>query len=144
MAQITYGSELDDLKKPFITLSEPACGAGGMVLSFVKLMIEKGHNPADRMWTQCIDIDRLAGLMCFVQLSLWNVPAEILIGDTLRWDIREVWHTPQHHLGLWSHKMAREPKTTSKGLPTHEVHTPRPTEVREESSQGQTQFDFAF
>ena len=28
MAQMTYGDQLKELEQPFITLSEPACGAG--------------------------------------------------------------------------------------------------------------------
>jgi len=38
LAQLTYGDELSNLQKPFITLCEPACGAGGMVLAFAKTM----------------------------------------------------------------------------------------------------------
>ena len=48
----------------FITLSEPACGAGGMVLAYAKQMIAKGYNPGQHMWAQCVDIDRTAALMC--------------------------------------------------------------------------------
>jgi hypothetical protein len=65
-----------------------------MILALVKVMINEGHNPADRIWVQCIDVDRMAALMCYIQLSLWNVPGEIIVGNTLSWDIREVWYTP--------------------------------------------------
>ena len=139
MAKILHGEELENLEKPFITLSEPACGAGGMVLSFVKAMIDAGHNPAEKLWTQCVDIDRLAALMCYVQLSLWNVPAEILVGDTLRWEFRERWHTPAYYLGNWQWKLA--------------AHAPKPKEETGRSEQKQTrtetytkpeQFDFGF
>ena len=39
MARITFGDGAEYADKPFITLSEPACGAGGMVLAFVKVML---------------------------------------------------------------------------------------------------------
>ncbi|WP_420011059.1 hypothetical protein [Tateyamaria sp.] len=39
--------------------------------------------------------------------ALWNVPAEVIVGNTLSWDIREVWYTPAHHLGLWKHRLRR-------------------------------------
>ena len=42
MAMITLGDSLDNLDD-FITLSEPACGAGGMVLAFADQMIKKNH-----------------------------------------------------------------------------------------------------
>jgi hypothetical protein len=108
MAEIVHGEELKSIEKPFITLSEPACGAGGMVLAFVKVMLKYGHNPAERLWVQCIDVDRLAALMCFVQLTLWNVPAEVLVGNALSLEIREVWHTPQHILGFWQYRLAQQ------------------------------------
>ncbi len=105
MAQINYGDELKDMKKPFITLSEPACGAGGMVLAFVKVMIGHDNNPAEKLWVQCIDIDRVAAMMCYIQLSLWNVPAQIIVGNTLSMKLREQYFTPAHYLFAWDDKM---------------------------------------
>lgn len=108
MANLTFGDMLGKLEtQPFITAGEPACGAGGMILALVKVMIAEGHNPADRLWVQCIDVDRMAALMCYTQLSLWNVPAEIIVGNTLSWDIREVWYTPAHHMGFWKYRLHR-------------------------------------
>ncbi|WP_299293937.1 N-6 DNA methylase [uncultured Tateyamaria sp.] len=106
MARLTFGEHLDALKaRRFITVQEPACGAGGMVLALVKVLIDAGHNPAEKLWVQCIDVDRLAALMCYVQLALWNVPAEVIVGNTLTLEMREVWHTPAHLLGGWSSKL---------------------------------------
>lgn len=105
MAKLTYGDMLEKMDKPFITLSEPACGAGGMVLAFVNEMLKKGLNPAEKVCCQCIDIDRLAGLMCYLQLSLWNIPAEVVIGNTLTLEVREVYYTPAYYLGDWKTRL---------------------------------------
>jgi len=43
--------------------------------------------------------------MCYVQLSLWHVPAEIIIGDTLSLKFREVYYTPSYYLGRWDVKL---------------------------------------
>ena len=56
-------------------------------------------------------MERLAALMCYIQLSLWNVPAEVIVGNTLSWEIREVWYTPAHHLGMWKHRLSRNAET---------------------------------
>ena len=101
ISAMLYGEDLESLKKPFITLSEPACGAGGMVLAFVDQMLAKGLNPATCLWVQCIDIDRLAGMMCYVQLTLWHVPAQIIIGNTLSLEFREQFFTPAYYLHGW-------------------------------------------
>ena len=53
MAQVTYGEELKTLNKPFITLCEPACGAGGMVLAFVKMSYCTDVNRWQRPLTVC-------------------------------------------------------------------------------------------
>lgn len=136
MARLSYGPELANLKKPFVTVSEPACGAGGMILAFVKVMIGHKLDPSQRLWTQCIDVDRLAALMCYVQLSLWNVPGEIIVGNTLSWEIREVWYTPAHYLWLWEYRLRRTAsEETDESEPVEEtkpvlvsapIETPRP------------------
>jgi type I restriction-modification system DNA methylase subunit len=128
MARLTFASELDKLEtQPFLTAGEPACGAGGMILALVKVMTSAGYNPADKLWVQAIDVDRMAALMCYIQLSLWNVPAEIIVGNTLSWEIREVWYTPAHHLGLWKYRLSRkaenhevEPKADNPTPPVQE------------------------
>lgn len=105
MAQITMGDELKEVDKPFVTLSEPACGAGGMVLAFAKMMIANGHNPAVKLWVQCTDLDRVAAMMCYLQLSLWNIPAQIIVGNTLSMEYREQYFTPAHYTNGWDEKL---------------------------------------
>ena len=106
MAQIIYGDTLDEkLKKPFITLHEPACGAGAMILSFVKMLVLKKQNPAEKIWVSAVDINRIAALMAYIQLSLWNVPAEVIVGDTLRMELQERWLTPAHRLYDWDTRL---------------------------------------
>lgn len=126
MARMTFTPELDKLEtRPFITAGEPAAGAGGMILALVKVMIGAGHNPAEKLWVQAIDVDRMAALMCYIQLSLWNVPAEVIVGNTLSWEVREVWYTPAHHLGLWKHRLSRKAGSTEVA-PAKKKQTPEP------------------
>jgi type I restriction-modification system DNA methylase subunit len=91
----------------FVRVCEPACGAGGMVLAIAQALIESGKNPAKAMWTQCQDIDRTAALMCFIQLSLWNIPAAVIVGDTLANEVRECFYTPAHYMGAWGYRLWR-------------------------------------
>lgn len=87
--------------QPFITVSEPTCGAGGMLLAVVNEVINLGYSPHHHLWIQAIDISRIASLMCYIQLSLWNVPAQVIIGDSLTLDYREILYTPAHRLYMW-------------------------------------------
>lgn len=130
MAKIAHGGQLNMLEeKAFITLSEPACGAGGMVLAFAKEMIHHGYNPADRLWAQCVDIDRVASMMCYVQLSLWNIPAEVIVGNSLTLEFREVFYTPSYYLFGWERKLRlRSFFDLMRGLETKTVEEPEPKE----------------
>ncbi|EGG94905.1 hypothetical protein IMCC1989_2177 [gamma proteobacterium IMCC1989] len=106
MAEILHGESLDQkLQQPFVTLHEPACGAGGMVMSFVKVVIQKKHNPAEKLWVSAIDINRIAALMAYIQFSLWNVPAEVIVGNALSMELRERWLTPAHYLYDWDTRL---------------------------------------
>lgn len=133
MARLTFADQLIKLEEqPFITASEPACGAGGMILSLIKLMIAAGHNPAEKIWVQAIDVDRMAALMCYIQLSLWNVPAEVIVGNTLTLEIREVWYTPAHHTGLWKYRLRRKEESTGvASAPTEQTPEPAVTASEE-------------
>ena len=139
MAQVGYGHQLESLSglassetrtadsdtcAKFVTLCEPACGAGGMVLAFVRVLISHGLNPAQHLWVRCQDIDRTAALMCFIQLSLWNVPAVVIVGDTLADEVRDVFYTPAHYLGFWNLRLKREHDRQVKSAPSE----PTPSE----------------
>ncbi|SET71114.1 N-6 DNA methylase [Thalassotalea agarivorans] len=113
MAQIGHGDGLRNLDKPFVTLSEPACGAGGMVLAFAKIMLSHKHNPADKLWVSCIDINRVAALMAYLQLSLWNIPGEIIVGNALSMEMRERWLTPAHYLNNWEYRLRMQALLTA-------------------------------
>ncbi len=114
MARMSYDDK--QAKKSFITLSEPASGAGGMVLAFAKIMMDHGHNPACKLWVECVDTDRLVALMCYLQLSLWNIPAKIIVGDSLSLETRETFYTPAHYLYGWEERL-RSKRTAMYGSP---------------------------
>jgi len=107
MARMTFiGIQEKLTQKTFVTLSEPACGAGSMLLASVKVLMQAGYNPANVVWIQAVDIDRVSALMCYVQLTLWHVPAEVIVGNALTLEYREHWFTPSHYLGGWKQKLA--------------------------------------
>lgn len=106
MAELTYGDKIKE--DDFIMLSEPACGGGGMILAFAHLLIEKGFNPANKLWVEAIDLDRTSALMCYIQLSLWNIPARVIVGNALTLEIRESFYTPAHYLYFWEAKLRKK------------------------------------
>lgn len=107
MASICHGESLASMDKDFITLSDPACGAGCMPIAFSETMKEQGKNPQQQLWVQCWDVDALVARMCYIQLSLLHIPAEIVIGNSLSLEVTRIMRTPAHYLGFWSSKLAR-------------------------------------
>lgn len=111
MAAIQMGDITEKLKtQPFVSVSEPACGAGGMIMAVVDHLLTEGHDPAKVLFVQATDIDKTAARMCYIQLSLWNVPAEIVVGDVLRMEVRRVMYTPAYKLFGWAARL-RESNT---------------------------------
>jgi len=89
------------------TLQEPACGSGGMIIAYTEMLLEKGINPQKAIWAHCTDVDTVAAMMCYIQLSLLHIPAEIVIGNSLTLECRRVMRTPAHYLGFWDSKLKR-------------------------------------
>lgn len=79
MAQ-TYKAPEDTL----IRVSEPSCGAGGNIIAIAEKLKADGINYQERLCVTCQDLDWKAIYMCYVQLSLYGIPAVVVQGDTLR------------------------------------------------------------
>ena len=43
--------------------------------------------------------------MAYIQFSLWNVPAEVIVGNSLSMELRERWLTPAHYLYDWDTRL---------------------------------------
>ncbi|MCH5050822.1 ArdC-like ssDNA-binding domain-containing protein [Pectobacterium aquaticum] len=111
MAKLSLSSglkELDTGERDFITVSEPASGGGGMIIAMANAMLEAGYNPQKQMMAVCIDVDPVAAMMTYVQLSLCGIPAMVIVGDTLRMEFRQTWRTPFWMMFGWERKWAHE------------------------------------
>lgn len=111
MASVTVGDGADMRAKiahrGYITVSEPACGAGAQIIALAETMKAAGINYQQDMHVTAVDIDSRAVHMAFLQLSLMHVPAVVVLGNTLTLEEREHWYTPAHILGLWEWRLRR-------------------------------------
>lgn len=106
MARLQLGVVEEQFRdKAFITLSEPACGAGCMALAFAWVLREAGYSPHRYLWVSATDIDPLAAGMAYIQLSLFGVPREVVIGNSLNDERRRVLFTPVHLLENWTYRL---------------------------------------
>ena len=80
-----------------LTISEPACGSGGMIIAALEtLWTEHDFNYATQCFVEASDIDSRCVHMCYLQLSLAGVPAIIRHQDTLTMKTWGVWYTPAY------------------------------------------------
>lgn len=107
MSEMTIEESMEDKIKRdgFITVMEPACGAGATVIAIMKTLKDRGVNYQQSVHVTAIDVDATAALMCYVQLSLLYVPAIVFIGNTLSMEMRSAWRTIAHDLGFWEWRL---------------------------------------
>lgn len=102
MGKMTIGEitpQLNDEK--YFSCCDPCCGSGAMLIAVVDAVKEENLNPSTNLYIEAMDIDKLACLMCFIQLSLYGVAAKVIHGDSLLWKHFESWYTPVFFMNNW-------------------------------------------
>lgn len=107
----------------FVTMSEPACGGGAMIIAMAEEMAGLQLNPQQHLHVTAIDLDLKAVHMAYLQLSLLHIPAAIVYGNALTVETRDVWHTPAHIIGGWNWKL-RAKYREAEQAPAVEVFQP--------------------
>lgn len=92
-------------KRNFITLQEPTCGSGVMIIESYNHLLHEKLNPQQQLWVQAQDLDFTAAMMCYIQMSLLHIPGEVIIGNTLTNETHYHLYTPAHILGNWHLKL---------------------------------------
>lgn len=118
MSAMTYG---DDLKaqieaKGWVAINDPACGAGALLIAFANECRRPGNeiNYQTSVLFVAQDIDFLAGMMCYIQLSLMGCPGYVVVDDSISRPITSVdargliphdgsnvWYTPMYFRDVW-------------------------------------------
>lgn len=92
-------------REGFVTVSDPASGAAGMIVAYAEYLLEAGYNPSEHMFGSCIDIDPIAADMAFIQLSLLGIPAEVVTGNTLTMQLNRVRYTPVYYINNFGKRL---------------------------------------
>lgn len=99
----------------WVVVNDPACGAGATLIALANECKKAGINYQQKILFTGQDLDRLAAMMCYIQLSLLGCPGYVVIGDTLlhpatAYDKRsllptygqDVWFTPMYYSDIWA------------------------------------------
>ena len=101
-----HENDPDIAKKGFVGLAEPCCGSGAMILGFAKAMYRNGYDFHRQMVVKATDIDIKCVHMCYLQLSLYGIPAVIIHGNSLAFEEWSRWYTPVYILDGWAWKQS--------------------------------------
>lgn len=83
MAEITFDPKLHPDMEGFISVSDPACGAGATLLAFLNVCKRRNICYHNKVLVIAQDIDFIVGLMCYIQCSFMGCAGYVVIGDTL-------------------------------------------------------------
>lgn len=97
----------------YISVCDPACGAGATLISAANTMKGLRHNFQNHVLFVGQDIDRGVGMMCYIQLSLLGCAGYICIGNTITNPLtghilfpqeregQELWYMPMFGSDVW-------------------------------------------
>ena len=95
-AQIVFSNVRELIEeRGIITVSDPAVGAGGLLIASADVIQQQGIDPRAHVQFRCTDISRNAFNMAYIQLSMLGLQAVVHYGDTLSLEIWESRPTPQ-------------------------------------------------
>lgn len=115
MAEINIGpgieTEIDT--KGYLSVNDPACGAGATLIAAANTFRRHGIDYQRDVLFVAQDIDRVVGLMCYIQLSLLGCPGYVAIANSLTNPVcgsaiapyegenQEFWYTPFYFRPVW-------------------------------------------
>lgn len=92
--------QLEKSKKGYISVKDPCCGSGTMLIEASEVLISKGISFYE-MYMEGVDIDIDCVLMTYIQLSLLGIPAVIYQKNGLDLDKSNYiskWVTPMYNM----------------------------------------------
>ena len=95
MAEAMLGPKCGEIDtKGYVTLCEPTCGSGVMVIAAANSLYKNHYNPSQNMCVLACDNDIRCAKMAYLQLSYLGIPAVVVHGDSLRMEEYDRFYTP--------------------------------------------------
>jgi len=140
-ATLLSGARARIEQQGFVTLADPACGAGAMLIEAANELHSLGYDPKRVMMAQAVDHSRDCFNMAYLQLSLLHIPAVVIHGDSLTQAVWERRPTPMLILMTQAHRLSSDPiPTPPMGAPTADS-TQKPPDIAIPSEQLHFYFD---
>lgn len=102
MGKIALGENMSAVNEHgYISVCEPCCGSGAMVLGFARAMFDAKLNYNKQLIVTATDVDLKCVYMCYLQLSLYGIPAVVIHGNTITMEEWSHWVTPVYIINGW-------------------------------------------
>lgn len=123
MAEINF-TEIETIQNnQLITLSEPCCGSGALIIAFAQTLREHNINYQQNLFVEAIDISEMCFKMTYIQLSLLGIPAKVVQGDSLSLKFQQELYTPLYFLNGIEYKLKTQ-KLSEKKLVLEKEYKP--------------------
>lgn len=90
------------------TIGDFCCGSGSLLIANIGVLLGKGVKYQNEVLFYAQDIDFIAAMMCYVQLSLLGCAAIVNVGDSLKEPMTDrilreqsCWLTPMYFSDIW-------------------------------------------
>jgi type I restriction-modification system DNA methylase subunit len=117
MAKMSAENPAEEIEKQgYISVSDPACGSGAMLIAFVQNSMECGVNYQRDVLFVGQDVDPVVARMCFISLSLLGCPGYVIVGDVFTQPAvghvlspvsnngSDIWFTPMFFSNTWQYR----------------------------------------
>lgn len=114
MAEVIMDDPKEEIdRRGWISICDPCIGGGAMMVAAVTRFRNAGVNYHDHVMFVGQDVDRVAGMMAYIQLSLLGCPGYIVVANTLTNPLvgdvlipaekegQEFWYTPFYFKDTW-------------------------------------------
>lgn len=115
MSEITVGNASEQIdSKGYVSVCDPDCGAGATLIAAANTFASERKDYQSHVLFVGQDIDRVTGMMCYIQLSLLGCAGYVCIGNSLTNPLtghvlfpaerkgQELWFTPIFHSQVWT------------------------------------------
>ena len=97
-------------EKGYITMLEPACGGGALILGACESAVKAGLNLEDNVLVYATDLDSRCVAMTYIQLSLYGIPAIVQQKNALLDDVLDApFYTPVFKFNVSRGRYLKEP-----------------------------------
>lgn len=90
-----------------LSLLELSCGTGSQAIAKAQVFELAGYDVQQQLFIQCVDVNPVVTDMCFIQLALLDIPAQIITASAYGLHAYKVKYTPVYYVLEWEQRLRK-------------------------------------